>query len=39
LKKGSFEGFEIENFELTKESLETLLSGLGKIRDQLNSIK
>ncbi len=26
------------NVELTKETLDTMLDGLGKIRDQLNSV-
>jgi len=29
---------EIVNFELSKESLSAMLEGLGKIRDQLNSV-
>ena len=31
-------GSQHVNFELTKEALETMLDGLGKIRDQLSSI-
>ncbi|XP_004343058.1 COMM domain-containing protein 9 [Capsaspora owczarzaki ATCC 30864] len=31
-------GESIVNFELTKETLETMLDGLGKIRDQLSSV-
>jgi len=31
-------GIRHVNFELTKETLETMLDGLGKIKDQLSSI-
>lgn len=38
-KKGEMGKIENIDFELNKETLETMLKGLSKIRDQLASIK
>ena len=37
--RGQVPGVKDVNFELSKEALHTMLDGLGKIRDQLSSIK
>lgn len=38
-KKGQMKASETVHFELNKETLEVMLKGLGKIRDQLSGIK
>ena len=37
--KGVVPGVETVSFELSKEALDTMVDGLGRIRDQLGSIK
>jgi hypothetical protein len=38
-KKGIMKPMETITFEMNKETLEIMLKGLGKIRDQLSSMK